>query len=95
MSGAWSSGSAGVDRPVYPEGSTGAGGPVSLEGPAGSVCTVDAAKRADTLRVLGELVEAAEPVGWENDDVAEYAIPAENYDALVELFAALQEREII
>lgn len=57
--------------------------------------TPDLTKRADAHRVIGELVEAAEPVGWENDQVVEYAIPAENYEALVGLWAAMQGQEII
>lgn len=53
------------------------------------------AKRADAHRVIGELVEAAEPVGWENGTIIEYALPAENYDSLVELWRKMQDREVI
>lgn len=56
---------------------------------------VEVGKRADAHRVIGELVEAAEPLGWEHDQVVEYAIPAENYEALVGLWAAMQGQEII
>lgn len=52
-------------------------------------------KRADALRVIGELVESAEPIAGHGETVVEYAIPAESYEALIELWTALQGREII
>lgn len=55
----------------------------------------DISKRADSLRIIGELIEAAEPIAAQGAVVDEYAVPAENYEALVALFAELQGREII
>lgn len=51
-------------------------------------------RRPDTLRVLGDLMESAEPIAGHGDQVVEYAIPAENYEALVELFGVLSGQEL-
>lgn len=49
---------------------------------------------SETLRVLGDLVESAEPIGWENGEVVEYAVPSEQYESLVQLFGRLNGVEV-
>lgn len=55
----------------------------------------EAGKRADVRRLIGDLVEVAEPIFGQGGEVVEYVIPAHRYEELVTVWAALQQREII
>ena len=51
------------------------------------------AGHTEARRVIGDLLEAAEPSVWEKGEPVEYAIPVESYHALLVLWQAMQGPE--
>ena len=56
---------------------------------------VDVSKRADAMRIIGSVVKNSKPRYEVGQKSPEYVLPAEEYEALADLFENLQQREII